>query len=61
MSQLARAGWLLAMKAEPEICEELRRRPLPSIPSTKDVVAYAEYEERLLQVIHRATRKAKIE
>jgi len=60
LSQLARAGWALALRAEDEIRDELAKHPLPSLPSTQDSVAYADYEERLLTLLHRAIRKAKL-
>ena len=52
-----RALWGLLIQAEAQIQEELRKRPLGRLPSTRDKLAYAEYEERVKQAFAQAFRK----
>lgn len=61
LSQLARAGWQLALRLEKELLEELGKHPLPALPSTRDPVGYAAYEEQLIRLIHRACKRARVE
>lgn len=59
LSQLARAGWMLAMMVENELVEEAEKRPLPRIPSTQDSAAYADYEEAVRDLPRRAIKRSK--
>jgi hypothetical protein len=61
ISQLARAGWTMALRAEEELVAELKRSPLPRTPSTQDTVSYAAYEEEILRRLHRVFRRARFE
>lgn len=52
-----RALWGLLIQAEAQVLEEFRKHPLGRLPSTRDKLAYAEYEERVKQVFAQAFRK----
>lgn len=52
-----RALWGLLIQAEAQIQEELKRRPLGRLPSTRDKLGYAAYEEHVKQIFAQAFRK----
>lgn len=52
-----RALWGLLIQAEAQVQEELKKHPLGRLPSTRDKLAYAEYEERVKQAFAQAFRK----
>jgi hypothetical protein len=52
-----RALWSLLVRAEAQILEEVRRHPLGKLPSTRERVKYADYEERVVNLIAAAFRK----
>ena len=52
-----RMSWDLMTRAEAALLEELRRHPIGPLPSTKDRLAYAAFQERLLKAAATAYRK----
>lgn len=56
-SVATRALWGLLIQAEAQIQEELRKNPLGRLPSTRDRLAYAEYEEKVRLAFGLAFRK----
>lgn len=52
-----RALWGLLVQAETQVLEELRKASLGRLPSTREKVSYAEYEEHVKQAFARAFRK----
>lgn len=52
-----RALWGLLVQAEAQVQEELRKAALGRLPSTREKLAYAEYEERVKQAFAAAFRK----
>lgn len=52
-----RALWGLLVQAEAQIQDELGRAQLGRLPSTREKLAYAEYEERVKQAFAAAFRK----
>lgn len=57
MGIATRALWALLVHAQGNILEELRRSPIGRLPSTRDPVAYAAYEDNLMKVLVAAVRK----
>lgn len=52
-----RALWGLLVQAEAQVLEELRKAGLGRLPSTREKLSYAEYEEHVKQAFARAFRK----
>lgn len=52
-----RALWGLLVLAEAQVLEELKKMNLGRLPSTREKVAYAEYEERVKQAFAQAFRR----
>ncbi len=56
-SVATRLSWDLMTRAEAALLEELRKRPVGPLPSTKDKIAYAAFQEKLLETAATAYRK----
>ncbi len=56
-SVATRLSWDLWTIAEAHILAEMKRHPVGSLPTTKDPIAYASYQERLLKIVAAAYRK----
>lgn len=56
-SMVTRSLWGLVLQAGREVTEELARVGLGRLPSTKDVVAYAAYEEKIRVALGKAIRR----
>lgn len=52
-----RALWALLVTAEAQVLEELKKANLGRLPSTREKLAYAEYEDRVKQAFAQAFRK----